>query len=739
MTGVTQPIAGVVYPPRETLQRYVEAGALTDETWVAALQRSFKENGARIAVDGPEGALTYAQLDGLTDRAGAALLASGLRPLDRVVFQLGNSKELLIAFIGCLKAGLIPICTLAAHREQEIGYLARHAKARGHLVQGDDKFDLVGFGQEMQRSVPSLDVLISARGPARADVPRLEDLLEQELRSKAIARLQDVPRDPFQAALFQLSGGTTGVPKLIPRFQNEYLHTMREVARYLDYRRDDVMFMPLPMIHNASMACAWGPTLLQGGTFVVVPQLTEQAIVQVLKQCKPTWIGAGVKQAVLKLKAAMDAAQVEPGRVRGVWTINAAKYTREVLDLPGCHTFGMSEGFLMFTRDSDSREAREETVGKPMSGLDEVRLLKPGTEMDVAPGEIGELAVRGPSVIHGYFDAEERNRQAFTRDGFYRSGDLMSARVIDGAKYYAFEGRIKDVIDRGGEKVNCEEIELALGEAQGIAEAALVGMPDPGLGERICAFVTLRPGCSPSEVGVPSFARFLEKRGFAKFKWPERVEVLSAMPTTKFGKIDKAELRRLASTPALSGVHHTARPTWKLRETVEFYRDRLGLKLVHAISAKGWGPEGHPDFLHFFFDSGDGSTIAFFYYIGAAQPEYLVHRPQWDCDSVHTAWKVRSEEELLRWKRFLEGAGVAVDMHIRHEIVESIYFRDPNGYLIEIGRATRATSVLDHRDAELTLAAAMEAETEARSGGQTFTSIETVWQRKARLHEELKA
>src|SRR5258708_19283585 len=129
---------------------------------------------------------------------------------------------------------------------------------------------------------------------------------------------------------------------------------MRAVASYLDAGWDDVMCMPLPVIDKASMACAWGPTLLQGGTFVVVPQITEQAIVQVLKQCKPTWIGAGVKQAVLKLKAAMDAAQVEPGRVRGVWTINAAKYTREVLDLPGCHTFGMSEGFLIVTRDSDS-------------------------------------------------------------------------------------------------------------------------------------------------------------------------------------------------------------------------------------------------------------------------------------------------------------------------------------------------------------------------------------------------
>lgn len=186
-------------------------------------------------------------------------------------------------------------------------------------------------------------------------------------------------------------------------------------------------------------------------------------------------------------------------------------------------------------------------------------------------------------------------------------------------------------------------------------------------------------------------------------------------------------------SPGLKGVHHTARPTWKLRETVEFYRDKLGLKLVHAISAKGWGPQGHPDFLHFFFDSGQGSTIAFFYYIGAAQPDYLVHKPQWDCDSVHTAWRVESEEDLLSWKHFLETRGVTVDMHIRHELIESIYFRDPNGYLVEIGRQIREVSELDERDAAMTLAAAIAVDSEARSGGTPFSGIESVWQRKAVL------
>ena len=543
--GVREPLPGVVYPPQSDLRRYMEAGALRHETLPEAFAEAFRANAKRTAVCGPEGTLTYEKLDDLTDRAGAALLRLGLKPLDRVIFQLGNSPELLIAFIGCLKAGLIPICTLAAHRENEIGYLARHAQARAHIVQGDEKFDLVSFATALKPRIPSMHVVLSTRGAARAGVPRLEDLMEKEDRTQARRRLQDVPRDPFQAAVFQLSGGTTGVPKLIPRLHNEYVYNMRAVARYMDYRPDDVMYMPLPMVHNANMACAWGPILLVGAAFAVTPQVTPEAMVQLLREFKPTWLAAGVKQALLKLKAAVDATGMKLDRVRGVWTINAAKYTREVLGVPGCHIFGMAEGVIMFTRNSDPLEAREQTVGKPVCELDHIRLLKPGTEEEVQRGEVGELAVKGPYTIHGYYDAAERNKQAFTSDGFYRSGDLMSARVIGGATYYVFEGRLKDVIDRGGEKVNCEEVELALADHKAVADVGVVGMPDPGLGERICAFVSLRPGFSAADVGVAQFARHLVALGFAKYKLPERVEVMESLPATKVGKPDKMELRRI--------------------------------------------------------------------------------------------------------------------------------------------------------------------------------------------------
>jgi catechol 2,3-dioxygenase-like lactoylglutathione lyase family enzyme len=185
----------------------------------------------------------------------------------------------------------------------------------------------------------------------------------------------------------------------------------------------------------------------------------------------------------------------------------------------------------------------------------------------------------------------------------------------------------------------------------------------------------------------------------------------------------------------LNGVHHSARPTWKLKETLEFYRDKLGLKLVHCVSARGWGSATHPDFLHFFFDSGAGSTIAFFYYLGDDQPAHLVHRPEYDNDAVHTAWRVETHEELMAWRALLEKRGVPIMYQIEHEVVESIYFRDPNGYYLEIGRPIREFIPLDTYDAELTLAAAIAVEEARAETGDRLKDIESVWKAKGALLE----
>jgi catechol 2,3-dioxygenase-like lactoylglutathione lyase family enzyme len=188
----------------------------------------------------------------------------------------------------------------------------------------------------------------------------------------------------------------------------------------------------------------------------------------------------------------------------------------------------------------------------------------------------------------------------------------------------------------------------------------------------------------------------------------------------------------MAKNLPLNGVHHTARPTWKLGETVRFYRDTLGLPLVHTISARGWGPADHADFLHFFFDSGAGSTIAFFYYIGTEPPDFALPREDYRSRANHTAWRVETRDELLECRAKVEAAGVAVRYQIRHEVIESIYFEDPNGYPIEITWQVRPFETVDVDDARRTLDAAMALESEARSGGPALASIEQVWQRKGR-------
>src|SRR5262245_3887938 len=190
-------------------------------------------------------------------------------------------------------------------------------------------------------------------------------------------------------------------------------------------------------------------------------------------------------------------------------------------------------------------------------------------------------------------------------------------------------------------------------------------------------------------------------------------------------EIDTSSLRRAkddAVQHRLDGVDHTARPTWKLRETVEFYRDVLGLPLIHTISARGWGQPGHPDFLHFFFDAGKGATIAFFYYIGTDRPDKFAPEDHYFYSSNHTAWGVETEAELHLWRETLEKRGITVSPYTRHEILESIYFSDPNGYPLEVTLRLRDIHVIDARDAELTLEAAMQVEDELRA-------------RKERLHD----
>jgi non-ribosomal peptide synthetase component E (peptide arylation enzyme) len=541
--GVRDPIPGVVYPDAERLRAYVAAGALPEQSLTQSLRASFAQHARHTAIATAEKEISYAELDEVTDRFAAALMGLGLRPLDRVLFQTANSPETLFAFIGCLKAGLIPVCTLAAHREHEITYLGRHTDAKLHIVQGDDpKFDLVAFALRMKDAIPTMEHVVAIRGAARTGVLAFADLVAHTDAASARTTIAARTYDPYQVAVFQLSGGTSGVPKVITRFQNDYLLNARLTIDILGFTADDVVFNPMPMIHNACMICCWIPALLSGAAFAIADDLTPESWATLFRARRPTFVGL-IRALLPRLDGLVRLAPGALENVRAFWCPDAARVVRTAYGIRAHGMFGMTEGLNMYVRAGDPLEAQDWTVGTPMSPFDDVRLVAPGTEREVELGEAGELQCRGPYTLRGYYNAPERNAEAFTADGFYKTGDLLMRRAIGDGVYYAFAGRLKDIVNRGMEKVSCEELEHAICTHPAVLDVAIVGMADETLGERICAYLVVRAGAPVPN--VPELGAFLQTYGLAKFKWPERVEVIDALPMTKAGKLDKAGLRTL--------------------------------------------------------------------------------------------------------------------------------------------------------------------------------------------------
>jgi non-ribosomal peptide synthetase component E (peptide arylation enzyme) len=197
--------------------------------------------------------------------------------------------------------------------------------------------------------------------------------------------------------------------------------------------------------------------------------------------------------------------------------------------------FGMAEGLLMFVRFDDPDHIRMETVGRPLSPDDEVRLVD-DDDNEVGAGEVGELLARGPYTLRGYFGVPEYNARAFTSDGFYRSGDLMR---LHPSGNYMVEGRKKDLINRGGEKISAEEIENLILTHPAVQNVACVPMPDSVLGERMCAYVILRGGAA---LTLQQLVTFLLDQEIAKHKLPERLEIVEEFPLSPFGKVSKKDL-----------------------------------------------------------------------------------------------------------------------------------------------------------------------------------------------------
>ena len=540
------PIDGMLYRSAAEARGYLDGGDWLNLTIADTLRVAARDVPDRLAVIDPDGPITFAQLDARSESVAASLLARGLSPGDRVLFQLGTSKDFFVAFHGCMKAGVVPVCTLPQYRHVEMLHFGERTAARAIFVQADvnPRFDQVAFAEDVAAKTPTIEHVIVVRGE-KEGLLSLNAMATAFSPDEARARTQHVEPNLLDVAVLQLSGGSTNLPKIIPRMHGEYLGATRQLSQRYGLTAEDVALWSLPLVHNAGTMFVVLPVTLERRKLILQSKLDIPEMLELVSRHRVTFTGS-VGPVAAKLLEVTDLHRYDIGSLRQFFALVRARAVETHMSIPVGQMFGMTEGMVFAAAPTSSAAIRHDTIGYPLSPRDEVRLLNPGLETEVAFGEIGELCFRGPSTLTGYFRDPETTAASFTSTGLFRSGDLMRAHDIDGRICYSFEGRIKDNINRGGEKIGAEEVETLVGRHPDVADVRVVAMPDPIYGEKVCACLVMKTGAACPTVG--ELGQFLLALGIAKYKLPERVEVVDAFPVTKVGKVDKAMLRSLVTS-----------------------------------------------------------------------------------------------------------------------------------------------------------------------------------------------
>jgi non-ribosomal peptide synthetase component E (peptide arylation enzyme) len=538
------PIEGVTYHGSDDAVRYLQGGAWYGTTAGDALRKTASRVPDKCAIVSEGLRLSFAEFDSGSERLGAALLNLGLRPGDRALFQMGSVTETAIALLACAKAGIVPVCTLPQHRAIEIKGLAERSEAKAYFVQGDyGSFDLVQFAAEMAAicEIPHL-IVARARKSSTAKFLAFEQLIQAISLDRAREVLAGVPVSLADVLMFQLSGGTTNIPKIIPRFHGEFLGVSRAKTVRSVMDEDLVMLYMLPLIHTAGLISVLYPTILLGGTYVMMQRMDAKTFFSLVERERVTHsisIGPSANQ-MLEYDGIRDH---DLSSLRLLTNFDGSEAMERHVGVTCMNVYGIGEGLLLSPHPTSPKGIRYDTVGWPLGVMDEVRLLEPGTERDVAPGELGEVCFRGPTMLRGYFRMPELNQTIHTSDGFFRTGDIMVKQTMGDRPCYSFRGRMRDNISRGGEKFGAEEVETVVGRHPNVLDVKVVAMPDRMYGEKACAYLIMVPGSAP--LTVESLGEFLLKEGLAKFKLPERVEMIDTFPVTKVGKVDKQVLRTM--------------------------------------------------------------------------------------------------------------------------------------------------------------------------------------------------
>jgi 2,3-dihydroxybenzoate-AMP ligase len=546
-------LPGVTPFPADFARRYRDRGYWDDRALIEHYLEAFAKWPDRVAIFDDTETLTYAELAARAERSARVLVDLGIEPGDRVVVQLPNTALFASFYLALQHIGAIPIMALPSHRFREIEQFVRLSGAIALASPAGAKD--VDFGSVYARVRERHDTLrlhlVQGATEAVGAAVDLESLHTRTPHTtvEQVAALRG-QIDPERPAVFQLSGGTTGVPKLIPRSHNDYAFNSHLAVSVCDVRDGDVLLDVLPISHNLPLACpGLQGFLFKGATVVLSTSTRSNRILELIERHGVTHIHV-VPALLIKtindpLAESYDVSSlrvVQSGgqRLQPETRLRAERIFRSATVQ---ENFGMAEGLLMFVRLDDPPEVRLETVGRPICPDDEVRLVDELGD-DVADGEIGELWARGPYTLRGYYNADDHNARAFSPDGFYMSGDLMWRHPSGN---YVVAGRKKDLINRGGEKISAEEIENLIMTHPSVQNVACIPVDDEILGERMCACVVLRNG---TDLTLDKLLTHLDEFELARHKMPEHLRIYAEFPLSPVGKVSKpalvAELKDIA-------------------------------------------------------------------------------------------------------------------------------------------------------------------------------------------------
>ncbi|MBW2030623.1 MAG: AMP-binding protein [Deltaproteobacteria bacterium] len=488
--------------------------------------------------------LTYSRLREKANRIAIGLMKLGIEPQDRILLQLPNWNEFVYSYFGLQKIGAIPVLLIERYRQYEINYLCELTNPKVWLVpEKHGKTDYIPIIDDVLKRNSNLKHVVLARGRRHKRFHGLESLIESaELTEDNLLNLANRRPDPMRVAHMGPTGGTTGLPKVVVRTHNDYLCRVEYASRAWELGYDDVLLLVAPVGHDLAFSIGLCSTIFTFGKVVMLDSTDPEDICRAIQEEHVTaipWTPA-LAHRLVNFRGLKD---YDLSSLRKMYCGGGAspiELVRDVREKLGCiyiNAYGGTEGMNAQTRLNDSIDTVHRTVGRPTCPYDTYKIVDDhGNELP--PNIPGELVIKGPGVFTGYFNNPEENEKVFTKDGFFRTGDLA---MFNDSGNIIMTGRIREIIKRGGESISTVEIENLIITHPDVAAVAVVGMPDPELGERACAYIQPKPGASLS---FEKIIDYMKSKNASVLQLPERVEFIDVLPLTTSNKIDKRALEK---------------------------------------------------------------------------------------------------------------------------------------------------------------------------------------------------